>query len=142
MNLFAGRVLQCQLNAAPITRPPLIPPRTKPTPAPQPTPPDVVTLVRTPKSASVALQEPFEQFLAKDLRKEVSRLKLKLIKTGPDANNTKAGYIALLRKYYAARGNVATITPPKATIAVASASRFQAAKASFTEHEDDMPTIV
>jgi len=49
--------------------------------------------------ASAALQEPLEQYLSKDLRKEVHRLKLRVVRHGPGANDSKKGYMALLRAH-------------------------------------------
>lgn len=59
-----------------------------------------VAAARKSESPSAPLAEPFDSYNAKELRKEVSRLKLKVVRKGPDANAHKQGYMALLRAHY------------------------------------------
>lgn len=51
--------------------------------------------------ADQPLHEPLEQYRSKELRKEVSRLKLRVNRSGgPEGNDHKHGYIALIREFH------------------------------------------
>jgi hypothetical protein len=45
------------------------------------------------------LVEPLEKYKSKTLRKEIYRLKLKIIRRGPNSNDHKKGYIQMIRAY-------------------------------------------
>ncbi|DBA02577.1 TPA: hypothetical protein N0F65_011949 [Lagenidium giganteum] len=46
---------------------------------------------------STPLQPPYERYACNELRREVYRRKLRIVKSGPYANATKNGYLELLR---------------------------------------------
>ncbi|OQR86027.1 hypothetical protein ACHHYP_11087 [Achlya hypogyna] len=57
-------------------------------------------MVRSSEEISVTvLREPYERETVSSLRKETARRKLRLIKQGPDSNNTKERLIQMLRDY-------------------------------------------
>lgn len=74
-----------------VTIPPVVSPSTQQSNA------STITNVETDQP----LREPLEQYRSKELRKEVSRLKLKVNRHGgPEGNDHKHGYIALIREFH------------------------------------------
>ncbi|GLE05737.1 hypothetical protein PINS_up014785 [Pythium insidiosum] len=75
-----------------------------PSPPLPPPPPPPAAAARDCDDSEVALVEPYEQYTAKTLRKEVYRRKLKVIRKGPEWNDNKQGYIQMLRMLHSSVG--------------------------------------
>jgi hypothetical protein len=82
--------------------------------------------------------EPLERYRSKVLRKEVYRLKLRIVRKGPEMNDHKNGYMALLRAYW--RENAPGETNAESEPADMATTTATAAEAMDPQWHDHAPS--